>query len=931
MTHETSFELRQALFHALDANDSSGMPVCLSGKQLLEHAPFQIRFDKLRRSLMTGPGSLPVAMLAAHSDVAKQGRAAHTFFTRLEPDKPTAAQRLLAHEHVVRGDHERSPVPDTAAALEFMRSNAGSASDRCRGALAALFSTRRAAATLHVTQAAVTASSAAATEAAAAAKRLFRSYVEAECLRGGFSVDNAPAHVKRTALAALLRSKTHGRKETDPALLYTDEDLYSVMKREGLEYVLERFTREAPGKWVRVNCEWVGLLVLDAEPETIWRRYWTDIGDLRRSCFLTHCFLPQMRLCVEEACLCGLCLRGKEACKRLFAHLCDLREFESDAALEACKERAAAWEHAFLQFQSDVYGRIKEDPLDDNFRGRLTLDELLGIEVPALDGLLDACLALVVDPVAQAEWIADARGFVSGIDKYQRHLLGKCVQNARARQIEKNLPDLRYQGKLMLYITIDYKEKLPYERKQQTPQSDYWDNASLSLLGCAIVWCDSGGDLRTHNFDMLSTDTTQDAVWTENGIRRLGEFLLERQADGFFGDLPIAGIIGDSDNGCHFRNSSMFASILPSLAVALGIKYLAWHLSEPGEGKRACDRHFGSTGVACKTFLCTPGAQIVGIPGYLTILNAMSNTTAVSIDICRDASVQQRFDFAGLSANREYVLRAGAVLAPTAALSDAAFCQQLWEVSPYSGIGPATPLTAGAMHTVALRFAAADGYALLRDAFKRRADGTTLGKQLADLLPLLLHPTHGVITDADNFKDESKRYDAVQALKKFITGEYTAAEQQASGYSGLQRTPHGLVAAILQLEHRRQGEELKALQAAVDAGSAAPGAPQLALAAPPPPPPAGSAAAAPAEAAPPAEPTVLGTLIDPASDASAAVQHAKATLDMCKQALEEARQALTSRGVYWQRAKEVYFTLLAKEGAQKAAAGAVALGKRRTR
>ena len=420
---------------------------------------------------------------------------------------------------------------------------------------------------------------------------------------------------------------------------------------------------------MRVGDRHVPLLSLTAEKETIWRLYLERFGEnaLGRTSFKYYCFLPQMRTRQKRTCLCTHCESGKQACERLEVLLADeMVDSVVSAQLNAVKEFAANLQYALLQYEHTVTQRVEEDPLDNSLRGKLKLSDLLEITVSGLDDILPACETASSDPAA-CEWIGKVRNCVAEIKSYERHLCGKAVQNTRQKQTQSALRDAYDRGEFIVAIVIDYKEKLPSTQKRDEVQGDYWLNSTLSLLGNCIMWFD-GTDFQKHFLDIFSTDTNQDAVWTANGMRYLTTFLKSMRADGTF-PRDITGVILFSDNGSHFHNSHMFAYILPELAAELGVKPIH-NFCEPGEGKDACDGHFGNMAYAAHMHLIQHSI-IDGIDAYVAILKSMPNTTAFAIDIVRDATSREEFKYSHIKELRQFVLVGNP--RPLDGVADAAF------------------------------------------------------------------------------------------------------------------------------------------------------------------------------------------------------------------------------------------------------------------
>ena len=293
-------------------------------------------------------------------------------------------------------------------------------------------------------------------------------------------------------MVTYLRLQTHPAVETDPAMLFLGDDPLSK-KKEGLNFVLDSFTREVPGQNVRVGDRHVPLLSLTAEKQTIWRLYKEQFGAnaLGRTSFKYYCFLPQMRTLKLRTCLCThcesgkqACESGKQACERLEVLLTDeMVDTVVSAQLNAVKECAANLQYALLQYEHAVTQRVEEDPLDNSLRGNLTRSDLLEIKVAGLDDILPACETASSDPAA-CEWLAKVRSCVAEIKSYERHLCGKAVQNTRQKQMQSALRDAYDRGEFIVAIVIDYKEKLPSTHKRDEVQGDYWLSRCWATASC---------------------------------------------------------------------------------------------------------------------------------------------------------------------------------------------------------------------------------------------------------------------------------------------------------------------------------------------------------------------------------------------------------------------------------------------------------------
>ena len=133
------------------------------------------------------------------------------------------------------------------------------------------------------------------------------------------------------------------------------------------------------------------------------------------------------------------------------------------------------------------------------------------------------------------------------------------------------------EGKVILLITIDFKEKLQETMRMREVQSQYWEQKTVSML-CVHVRYWSDGELKHVCLDFVAEDTSQDGVWVSHAF----VVLTKKLAEMF--DL-VDGVIGSSDNASHFHGAMFFAHTLLDLARALRVKLMVWNFSEAGEGK----------------------------------------------------------------------------------------------------------------------------------------------------------------------------------------------------------------------------------------------------------------------------------------------------------------------------------------------------------
>ncbi len=503
-------------------------------------------------------------------------------------------------------------------------------------------------------------------------------------------------------------------------------------------------------------------------------------------------------------------------------------------------KRALALRRSFFDYSQEVRALVSADELSDfTDRGKLTWADLP--EVAGLAGLVSSAAALVMlddgdDEPAMAEWLSTLLPLGSELDKATEHLARRTWQNVRYEQHLALLCNNRIvNGKRAIVLVFDFKEKVAAEMLMREKQGDYWKNSVVSVLGVTVYWDDNGTRM-SHFIDLVSADTSQDSVWMDAALPVIAATLKKMFPEG------ISTVCAWSDNGCHFHNSSIFASALPAFAKQLNCG-LSWNFFEAGEGKGPCDQHFA---VMANTFVMIVRSRsaLRGVEQIRDAINTMMNTTALLLTVPRASEPNRGWSYTGITAHKQFVLQT----VPEGAADDVRLATQ-WHVRTVCGLDTARALSAGSWSARWVRLDDAKKRELLARALQRRAGPD----RQAALVALSLSEPYladckcfgtPVLQHGEARVDTPAYLNALCALKFILEKEYTTAERDVAAVGGQQK-PHTIAQAIVQLEHCRDVADARADAAAAAAAVPAPLLPAP-LAADPLPAPAAIAAAPPA-------------------------------------------------------------------------------------
>ena len=205
------------------------------------------------------------------------------------------------------------------------------------------------------------------------------------------------------------------------------------------------------------------------------------------------------------------------------------------------------------------------------------LDDILGL----VDGSSDNGTSGGGEAVATlADWVRELRAAFARVVQYRDHLQRWAWQDVREEQYIALAKAAAAEGKVILLLTIDFKEKLQETMRMRAVQSQYWEQKTVSML-CVHIRYWSDGELKHVCLDFVADDTSQDGVWVSHAFA-----LLPVKLAAMFG--RVDGVVGSSDNASHFHGAMFFAHTLLDLARALRVKLMVWNFYEAGEGKVSC-------------------------------------------------------------------------------------------------------------------------------------------------------------------------------------------------------------------------------------------------------------------------------------------------------------------------------------------------------